>query len=54
MYQSLVFDDLNRPDVFFFGGIQVDRRGNLNLFGIPDGDGGWKHARARRRSRWRR
>ncbi len=42
MHQSLIFDDHRRPDVFFFGGIQVDRRGNLNLLGIPDGNGGWK------------
>jgi len=28
--------------VFFVGGLQLDQRGNLNLFGIPDGDGGWK------------
>jgi glutaconate CoA-transferase subunit B len=42
MYQALVFDDLNRPDVFFVGGMQMDRRGNLNLFGIPGSDGGWK------------
>ncbi|QEC48114.1 hypothetical protein FSW04_11405 [Baekduia soli] len=42
MFQSRVFDDMNRPDVFFFGGLQLDRRGNLNLFGIPDGEGGWK------------
>ena len=42
MHQSLIFDDHRRPDVFFFGGIQVDRRGNLNLLGIPNGDGGWK------------
>ena len=30
------------PDVFFVGGLQLDRRGNINLFGIPDGEGGWK------------
>ena len=42
MFQGAVFDDLDRPDVFFVGGLQVDRRGNLNLFGIPDGQGGWK------------
>lgn len=42
MYQAEVFDDVNRPDVFFFSGLELDRRGNLNLFGIPDGDGGWK------------
>jgi glutaconate CoA-transferase subunit B len=42
MWQGRVFDDMSRPDVFFVGGLQVDRRGNLNLFGIPDGNGGWK------------
>jgi glutaconate CoA-transferase, subunit B len=42
MWQGRVFDDMGRPDVFFVGGLQVDRRGNLNLFGIPDGKGGWK------------
>jgi glutaconate CoA-transferase subunit B len=42
MYQADVFDDANWPDVFFFSGLQLDRRGNLNLFGIPDGAGGWK------------
>jgi glutaconate CoA-transferase, subunit B len=42
MLQAEVFDDMHRPDVFFVGGLQIDRRGNLNLFGIPDGNGGWK------------
>jgi glutaconate CoA-transferase subunit B len=42
MVQERAFDDAHRPDVFFVGGLQVDRRGNINLFGIPDGDGGWK------------
>jgi glutaconate CoA-transferase subunit B len=42
MHQSRVFDDMSRPDVFFVGGLQLDQRGNINLFGIPDGDGGWK------------
>jgi glutaconate CoA-transferase, subunit B len=42
MVQERVFDDVARPDVFFVGGLQLDRRGNLNLFGIPDGEGGWK------------
>ncbi len=42
MFQGRVFDDMHRPDVFFFGGLQLDQRGNLNLFGIPDGEGGWK------------
>ena len=42
MYQAYIFDDVNRPKVFFFGGLELDQRGNLNLFGIPDGEGGWK------------
>lgn len=42
MFQGRIFDDVSRPDVFFVGGLQLDRRGNLNLFGIPDGAGGWK------------
>lgn len=42
MDQGTVFDDVASPDVFFVGGLQVDRRGNVNLVGIPDGDGGWK------------
>jgi glutaconate CoA-transferase, subunit B len=42
MVQERVFDDADRPDVFFVGGLEVDRRGNVNLFGIPDGEGGWK------------
>lgn len=42
MFQAQVFDDMNRPDVFFVGGVQMDRRGNLNLFGIPGEDGGWR------------
>jgi len=42
MVQETVFDDAKVPDVFFVGGLQVDRRGNINLFGIRDGEGGWK------------
>jgi glutaconate CoA-transferase subunit B len=42
MVQETVFDDAKAPDVFFVGGLQVDRRGNINLFGIRDADGGWK------------
>ncbi|MCW3010962.1 MAG: hypothetical protein JWO90_1366 [Solirubrobacterales bacterium] len=42
MSQARIFDDADSPDVFFVGGLQVDQRGNLNLFGIPDGNGGWK------------
>lgn len=42
MLQARVFDTIERPDIFFVGGLQVDQRGNINLFGIPDGEGGWK------------
>ena len=42
MFQAEVFDDVRSPDVFFFSGLQLDRRGNLNLFGIPGPDNGWK------------
>ena len=42
MVQEKAFDYSRRPDVFFVGGLQVDRRGNINLFGIPGPDGGWK------------
>jgi len=42
MWQGRVFDDMSRPDVFFVGGLQMDRRGNINLFGIRDGEGGWR------------
>lgn len=42
MRQHAVFDDLSWPDVFFMGGFQVDRRGNVNLLGIPDAHGGWR------------
>jgi len=42
MVQETAFADARQPDVFFVGGLQVDRRGNINLFGIPDGSGGWK------------
>jgi glutaconate CoA-transferase subunit B len=42
MWQARIFDDASMPEVFFLGGLQVDRRGNINLFGIPDGNGGWK------------
>ncbi|HEY4277942.1 MAG TPA: hypothetical protein VGM91_06975 [Conexibacter sp.] len=42
MHQARVFDDVAKPDVFFVGGLQLDRRGNVNLFGIPGRDGGWK------------
>ncbi len=42
MVQEKAFDYSRRPDVFFVGGLQVDRRGNINLFGIPGADGGWK------------
>jgi len=42
MHQEAVFDNMSRPDVFFVGGLQVDRVGNVNLVGIPDEDGGWR------------
>jgi glutaconate CoA-transferase subunit B len=42
MVQEKAFDYSRRPDVFFVGGLQIDRRGNINLFGIPGPDGGWK------------
>jgi glutaconate CoA-transferase subunit B len=42
MFQAQIFDDARRPEVFFVGGMQLDRRGNLNLFGIPGADGTWK------------
>jgi glutaconate CoA-transferase subunit B len=42
MVQEKAFDYSRRPDVFFVGGLQVDRRGNIHLFGIPGPDGGWK------------
>jgi glutaconate CoA-transferase, subunit B len=42
MVQEKAFDYSRRPDVFFVGGLQVDRRGNINLFGIPNEEGGWK------------
>jgi len=41
MVQATVFDDMSRPDVFFIGGLQVDRRGNVNLLGIPGENGRW-------------
>lgn len=37
MFQHEVFDDMSWPDVFFLGGFQVDRRGNVNLLGIREG-----------------
>ena len=42
MHQSRVFDDMARPDVFFVGGIEVDRVGNVNLTGVPGEAGTWK------------
>jgi glutaconate CoA-transferase subunit B len=41
MHQSYFFDDMHYPDLFFVGGMQVDQRGNVNLFGIPDDADGW-------------
>lgn len=42
MHQSRVFDDMNRPDVFFVGGIEVDQVGNVNLTGVPGAARTWK------------
>lgn len=42
MHQGSLFDHAWMPDAFFFGGYQVDKRGNVNLLGIPDGNGGWR------------
>lgn len=42
MTQQYVFDDMSRPDVFFVGGLQVDRRANVNLLGIGSADGGFR------------
>lgn len=42
MHQSRVFDDMKRPDVFFVGGIEVDRVGNVNLTGVPGEGDTWK------------
>ena len=36
------FAHIRDIDVFFVGGLQVDRHGNTNLIGIDDGDGGFK------------
>lgn len=41
-WQAKAFDDGLRAPVVFAGGLQVDRRGNANLIGIADGQGGWK------------
>lgn len=42
MRQHAIFDEMSWPDVFFIGGLQVDRRGNVNLLGIPSDGGGWR------------
>jgi glutaconate CoA-transferase, subunit B len=42
MHPGLVFENTRMPDVFFVGGLELDQRGNINLFGIPDADGGWR------------
>ena len=36
------FTHIRDIDVFFVGGLQVDRFGNTNLIGIEDGEGGFK------------
>lgn len=42
MCQHAIFDDMSWPDTFFMSGFQVDRRGNVNLLGIPAEEGGWR------------
>lgn len=42
MVQQSVFNDMSRPDVFFVGGLQVDRRANVNLLGVAGGNGRWR------------
>jgi len=42
MRQAEVFDRAKQPDVFFVGGLEVDRRGNVNLQGIRAPDGTWR------------
>lgn len=37
-----IFHRLWAIDHFFAGGIEVDKFGNVNILGIPDGAGGWK------------
>jgi glutaconate CoA-transferase subunit B len=41
MSQHTIFDDVSWPDVFFIGGLEVDRRGNVNLLGSRSADGRW-------------
>jgi glutaconate CoA-transferase subunit B len=41
MDQGTIFDDVSTPDVFFIGGFEVDRRGNVNLLGKRRDDGTW-------------
>lgn len=41
-WQAHAFDDALRAPLVFAGGLQVDRQGNANLAGIPDGRGGWR------------
>jgi glutaconate CoA-transferase subunit B len=42
MHQSRMLDDMSSPDIFFVGGIEVDRVGNVNLTGVPGEGGTWK------------
>jgi glutaconate CoA-transferase subunit B len=41
-HRGEAFSHILDIDVFFVGGLQVDRYGNTNLIGICDGDGGFK------------
>lgn len=41
MRQHTIFDDVSKPEVFFVGALEIDRRGNLNLLGRRDEHGRW-------------
>jgi glutaconate CoA-transferase subunit B len=41
-HRGAAFSHIRDIDVFFVGGLQVDRQGNTNLVGIADGAGGFK------------
>lgn len=41
-HRAEAFSHIRDIDVFFVGGLQVDRHGNTNLIGIDDGEGGFR------------
>jgi glutaconate CoA-transferase subunit B len=41
-HRGQAFSHLRDINVFFVGGLQVDKQGNTNLVGIADGEGGFK------------